>query len=376
MTTRILGDLTRAEFLRRHWQKKPLLARQALPQYGGWLSRSELFGLATRADVQSRLVTRSRGRWRVEYGPFVGRDFARPPGTRWTLLVQGVNHVLPRARALLLEFAFIPYARFDDIMVSYAPPGGGVGPHFDSYDVFLLQLAGTRRWQISSQHDLSLLEDAPLKILRGFRPQREYLLHPGDMLYLPPNHAHDGVAVDDSLTCSIGFRAPSAQELGTRFLEFLQDRLELDGIYRDPDLEPQRHPSRIGAAMLQQMQHMIGRIRWQSRDIAQFAGQYLTEPKPHVVFERPRRPLTFDSFKARANRDGLCLALKTQMLCHGRQIFLNGECCKVSAKAWRQLLRLADKRCLPSHLDLSGETGPLLYQWYRAGYINFKRAYF
>jgi 50S ribosomal protein L16 3-hydroxylase len=375
MTTRILGGLTRAEFLRRHWQKKPLLARQALPQYGGWLGRSELFELAARADVQSRRVTRSRGRWRVEHGPFAERDFARPRETGWTLLVQGVNHVVPRAQELLLEFAFIPYARFDDIMVSYAPPGGGVGPHFDSYDVFLLQLAGTRRWQISSQRDLSLLENAPLKILRRFRPQREYLMRPGDMLYLPPNYAHDGVAVDDSLTCSIGFRAPSAQELGTRFLEFLQDRLKLTGMYQDPDLEPQRHPSCIGPAMLRQMQHMIEGIQWRRRDIAQFAGQYLTEPKPHIVFERPHRPLTFDSFMARAKRDGLCLALKTQMLCHGGHIFINGECCQVPPKAFRQLLHLADRRCLRPLVDLSSEMGRLLYQWYRAGYIDFMRTH-
>jgi 50S ribosomal protein L16 3-hydroxylase len=375
MTTRILGDLTRAEFLRRHWQKKPLLARQALPQYGGWLSRSELFALAARAEVQSRLVTRSRGRWRVEHGPFAARDLARLPKTHCTLLVQGINHVLPRAQELLLEFAFIPYARFDDIMVSYAPSGGGVGPHFDSYDVFLLQLAGTRRWRIGSQRDLSLREDAPLKILRRFLPQREFLLHPGDMLYLPPNYAHDGVAVDDALTCSIGFRAPSAQELGTRFLEFVQDRIALDGMYQDSDLKPQRHPSRIGPAMLRQIQHMISRIQWDSRDIALFAGQYLTEPKPHVVFDRPRRSLTIDSFMARAKRHGLCLALKTQMLCQGRHIFINGECCEASGQTFRELLHLADRRCLPSPLGLRGETARRLYQWYRAGYIDFMRSH-
>ncbi len=373
MTKTLLSGLDEAAFLRRHWQKKPLLARQALPDYAGLLTRDVLFELAARDDVQSRLVIRSHGRWRVEHGPFVKRDFARLPKTGWTLLVQGVNHVLPEAQELLLKFAFVPYARFDDVMISYAPPGGGVGPHFDSYDVFLLQLAGTRRWQVSAQRDLSLVGNAPLRILRRFRAQREWLLAPGDMLYLPPRYAHDGTAVDDCLTCSIGFRAPGAQELGMRFLEFLQDRLALQGMYRDPDLRPQRHPAQIGSPMLQQMQRMIGRIRWRGRDVVQFAGQYLTEPKPHVVFERPRRPLTPAAFANRAARQGVRLALKTQMLYRGRQFFINGERGEAGKEAARILLQLADRRRLPPHSAVGDEAGRWLYQWYRAGYIELDR---
>ena len=370
MTKKLLSGLAKSAFLRQHWQKKPLLARQALPEYKELLDRDALFGLAARDDVQSRLVIRSRDCWQVEHGPFPRRDLAQLPKSRWTLLVQGVDQVLPAARRLLDNFAFIPYARLDDVMVSYAPPGGGVGPHFDSYDVFLLQLAGTRRWRVSAQRDLSLVEKAPLRILRRFRPQREWLLAPGDMLYLPPRYAHDGIAVDDCLTCSVGFRAPSAQELGSRFLEFLQDRLALKGMYRDPDLQLQRHPAQISAAMLRQMQHMIGSIRWQERDIAQFAGQFLTEPKPHVVFDRPRRPLTPITFAARAARHGVRLALKTQMLCRGCQVFINGECCEVSSTAARLLLRLADYRHLPPRAAIGTEAGHWLYQWYRAGYIE------
>ncbi|MDP1716555.1 MAG: cupin domain-containing protein, partial [Burkholderiales bacterium] len=315
MTRRILAGLDAAAFLRRHWQKKPLLARQALPEFTSLLTRKTLFELAARDDVHSRLVTRNRGRWQVEHGPFATRALARLPKRNWTLLVQGVNHLLPRAQELLLEFAFIPYARLDDIMVSYAPPGGGVGPHFDSYDVFLLQLAGTRRWRVSAQRDLSLVDGAPLKILRRFQPRHEWLLHPGDMLYLPPRYAHDGDAVDECLTCSIGFRAPGAQELGTSFLEFLQDRLALDGIYRDADLKLQEHPAQISTAMLQQMRRMLERIRWQDSDIAQFAGQFLTEPKPHIVFDPPHRPLSPAAFVSRVARQGVRLALKSQMLC-------------------------------------------------------------
>jgi len=370
MTRRILAGLDAAAFLRRHWQKKPLLARQALPGFTTLLTRETLFELAARDDAQSRLVTRHRGRWRVEHGPFSARALARLPKRDWTLLVQGVNHLLPRAQELLLEFSFIPYARLDDIMVSYAPPGGGVGPHFDSYDVFLLQLAGTRRWRVSAQRDLSLVDGAPLKILRHFRPQREWLLDPGDMLYLPPRYAHDGDAVDDCLTCSIGFRAPGAQELGMRFLEFLQDRLALDDIYRDPGLELQRHPAQIGSAMLQQMQHMLERIRWKDGDIAQFAGQFLTEPKPHIVFDPPRRPLPPAAFAGQVARHGVRLALKSQMLCRGRQVFINGERCAASAGAARLLLRFADRRRLPPRTPVPEEAAHWLYQWYRAGYIE------
>lgn len=370
MMKKLLLGLDESAFLRRHWQKKPLLARQSLPDYTGLLGRDALFELAARDDVQSRLVIRNRGRWRVEHGPFGKRELARLPKTCWTLLVQGVNHVLPQAQELLLEFSFIPYARLDDVMISYAPPGGGVGPHFDSYDVFLLQLSGTRRWQVSAQRDLSLFEDAPLRILSRFRPQHEWLLDPGDMLYLPPRYAHDGIAVDECVTCSIGFRAPSAQELGMHFLEFLQDRLALEGMYRDPDLKPQRHPAEIGSPMLRQMQHMIGRIRWREQDIVRFAGQYLTEPKPHVVFEPPYRPLAPKAFAARAARQGVRLALKTQMLCRGRQLFINGERCEAGKEAARVLLQLADRRHLPPRTAVGDETRHWLYQWYRAGYIE------
>ncbi len=370
MKKKLLAGLTETAFLHRHWQKKPLLARQALSRYAGMLDREALFELAAREDLQSRLVIRQRGRWQVEHGPFAKRALVRLPKTGWTLLVQGVNHVLPEARELLQQFAFIPYARLDDIMVSYAPPGGGVGPHFDSYDVFLLQLAGTRRWRVSAQRDLSLIENAPLRILRRFRPQHEWLLAPGDMLYLPPRYAHDGIAVDDCLTCSIGFRAPSAQELGSRFLEFLQDRLALEDMYRDPDLKPQRHPAQIGSAMLQQMQRMIERIRWRPQDVVQFAGQFLTEPKPHIVFDRPSRPLAAGKFAGRAARDGVHLALKTQMLYRGGQIFINGECCEARGAAAHVLLQLADRRCLPPRTAIGAEAGHWLYRWYCAGYIE------
>lgn len=370
MSKRKAAGLAPADFLRKHWQKRLLLARQALPQYREMLTRKTLFGLAVREDVQSRLITRARNRWRVEHGPFTSRRLGRLPRSHWTLLVQGVNHVLPAAQELLLEFAFIPYARLDDVMVSYAPPGGGVGPHFDSYDVFLLQIAGERRWRVSRQRDLSLVEGAPLKLLRRFRAAREWVLTPGDMLYLPPNVAHDGTATSECITASIGFRAPSARELGVRFLEYLQDALEIPGMYRDPDLRPQRRPARIGDDMVRKVRRMVDRIDWRRAEVLDFLGRYLTEPKPHVMFTRPPRPLAPAPFARAARRRGIRLALATLMLFHGSTVFINGERCAVIRAGAGALTRLADRRRLAPRIALAPEHLHWLYQWYCAGYIE------
>lgn len=365
-----LGGLTAGEFLRRYWQKKPLLARGALAERAGIVQPGTLFSLAGRDDLESRLVRREGRRWRVRHGPFDPRELRRLPRAGWTLLVQGVNHVLPAAQKLLDAFAFIPYARLDDLMVSYAPRGGGVGPHFDSYDVFLLQGEGRRRWRVSRQRDLALVDGAPLRILRRFRPAREWELRSGDLLYLPPRCAHDGIALSDCITYSIGFRAPGAQELGARFLEFLQDELRLDGIYEDRGLRPARRPAWLADDMVRKMRGMLRRIRWSDADAVRFFGCYLTEPKSHVLFTRPPRPLTEGAFSARATRSGVRLAAPTRMLFRGRTLYINGEAHALAAPAARLLSRLADRRALPPRVRPDRETVHSLYQWYRAGYIH------
>jgi len=366
-----LGGRTAAGFLRRHWQKKPLLVRNALPECAGIVQREELFELAARDDLESRLVERAGRRWRVRHGPFGPRELKRLPRSGWTLLVQGVDLALPAARGLLDRFSFIPYARLDDVMVSYAPAGGGVGPHFDHYDVFLLQGEGRRRWGVSRQRDLELVAGAPLRILRRFRPAREWVLDPGDLLYLPPRCAHDGVAVGGGcITYSIGFRAPAAQEMGSRFLDYLQDHLRLSGIYEDPDLRPQRHPGRLGDDMVRKALGFLRRIRWNGGDAARFLGSHLTEPKAHVLIPRPPRPASPRAFAADAARRGVRLALPTRMLFRGRTVFINGEACEAGAPAARLLSRLADRRSLPPRSRIDRESARLLYQWYRAGYIQ------
>lgn len=365
----LLGGLTAKEFLRDYWQKKPLLIRQAIPGFSGLLSPQQLMDLSCSEDAQARLVTHKRKQWQLQHGPFAEEDFSGQGKNLWTVLVQGVNHALPQGAELLKNFNFIPHARLDDLMVSYAPKGGGVGPHFDDYDVFLLQGHGHRRWQISQQKDRSLVAGAPHKVLQNFNVEQEWVLEPGDMLYLPPHCAHNGIAEDDCMTYSIGFRTPSYQELAEQFLVYLQDSICVEGMYADPDLTVQAHPSELGADMLQQVEHAIGKIKWDKRDIAEFLGSYLSEPKPHIFFDAPAKPLPLARFEQALRQRGIALDLKTQMLCHERTVFINGEPHKVGKADYLALRELADWRELAPGTELSGAAIDLLYQWYRDGYI-------
>lgn len=370
MMTALLGGLSPATFLREYWHKKPLLVRQAVPNFSGPLDPGQLRALATREDVESRLVSVIGGRWNLEHGPFFASRLRKLGRRDWTLLVQSVDHHLPAGATLLEQFNFIPHARLDDLMVSYASPGGGVGPHFDSYDVFLLQGLGHRRWRIAAQKNLDLVEDLPLKILKHFKPTVEYVLGPGDMLYLPPHYAHDGVAEDNCMTWSIGFRAPPTHELAQGFLDFVRDRIELPGRYADPDLALQKHPAEISPAMLAQIETMVSRIRWDKNDIAEFAGEYLSEPKPHVFFTGPDRPMGRRAFgKALASR-GAALEAKTRMLFAGKRFFINGETLLAGGLEGRVLKILADKRRLPPQTNLPADLQDLLYDWYEAGWLG------
>ena len=287
MRLQLLGGLEPAAFLSQYWQKKPMLVRQAMPGFSGLVPPAGLMRLAGREDVEAKLFVRRGSRWTVRDGPFARAAFARLPRARWTLLVHGLNLHLPAADALLRRFGFIPYTRLDDVLVSYAVDGGGVGPHFDSYDVFLLQGEGRRRWRVSTQRDRTLDPHAPHRMLARFRAQREWILEPGDMLYLPPGCAHEGTAIGRCVTYSIGFRAPSAQELGTAFLDYLRDNLRLEGMYTDPGLKPQRHPAAIPPAMPLEVERMLARVNSGRTDVRRFLGAYLSEPKPHIVFAPP-----------------------------------------------------------------------------------------
>lgn len=370
ITTIGLGGLTPKEFLRDYWQKKPLLVRNALPNFKGLLTSNELIDLACQEDVQSRLVIQKKQNWLVKDSQLFIDDFSNLEKKKWSLLVNDVNHFLSSARDLLLKFNFIPYARMDDLMISYAPKGGGIGPHFDSYDVFLIQGEGTKRWQISSQEDDSFIPDIPLKILRNFMPEQGWLLTPGDMLYLPPNWAHNGVAENEGMTYSVGFRAPSHQELTTQFLYYLQDHINIDGRYHDPDLQMPSKPAAISTAMLRQTKTILNKIKWHRVDIENFLGCYLTEPKTHVFFNPPSNPLTQQDFIHHVNHAGLELDLKSQLLCIKNIFFINGERVNTDTNTNHFLKRLANDQKLLNCKRMNSDNHKLFYQWYCHGYIT------
>jgi 50S ribosomal protein L16 3-hydroxylase len=371
----LLGGIAPASFLRGWWQRRARLVRAALPGFAGPYTREALFALAGRDDVESRLVVRAGRRWSVEHGPFAARALNRLPTRAWTLLVQGTNLVDARADALMRRFAFVPYARLDDVMVSYAAPGGGVGPHLDSYDVFLLQGFGRRRWRWGAQRDHAFAPGLPLRILARFSPSHEAVLGPGDLLYLPPQVAHDGVAVDACTTYSIGFRAPTAQEIGAAFLTHVADALELPGRYADPGLAVARNPAHIPAEMRRRVRSMLSRIRIAPRDVDAFLGMWLTEPKAHVVFAPRARVPAPRAFARAIARRGVRLDLATQALYDGGALYVNGERSAPGAHAMSALRRLADARVLGPRdvATLDAEALGLLRDWYRHGWIHTAR---
>lgn len=366
----LLGGLTPREFLARYWQKRPLLVRGAWPGLRDPVSVSDLYRLAARDDCESRVVVHRGARWELGHGPFRAARLRALPDRRWTLLVQGLNHFVPGAAEMMRRFAFVPYARLDDVMVSYAAPGGGVGPHVDSYDVFLLQGLGRRRWHIAAHGSRECDPRAPLKILKRFRAEREWILAPGDMLYLPPGVAHDGVALEPCLTYSIGFRAPSVRELGGEFLGFLQDRLALpDTLYADPDLAPTRTPARLDGTLVARCVRMLERVRWSRGEMLEFLGRHFSEPKPHVRFTPPQRPLAAAAFARACAERGVALAPATGMLYRANRVFINGEPVDAPPGMRAALTRLADRRVLAARTSITPPGAALLYTWYRAGYL-------
>lgn len=361
------GGLDASVFLTRHWQKTPLFVRAAVPDAADVIDVETLFDLAQHPDAQTRRIACKRDAWTVEHGPLRPRQLAGK-GV-WTVLVQGINHFLPEADALLRRFGFIPYTRLDDVMASYATPGGGVGPHYDSYDVFLIQAHGTRRWEISSQADRALVPGQPLKLMADFRPEQTFDCEPGDLLYLPPGYAHHGVALDDCVTLSVGFRAPSHTELAREFLLWMAERVELSGLYADPDLAPTHTPALVDGAMVKRVMERLSQIGWDETAVAGFLGQYLSEPKSHIVFDAPEPALTAASFSRDARRHGVALDLQTLMLHTETRLFCNGEAVVVPASCVPLLRRLADQRVLEPAV-VTAEMAGYLYPLYLAGHLH------
>lgn len=362
--SQLLGGMSPEVFLNEYWQKKPLLVRQAVPDFQGLVTDDGLRALACRDDAISRLIETRGSQWTLEQGPFSARRWSKL-GQHWTLLVQNVNHFIPAVAELFYSFDFIAHARLDDLQISLSPAGAGIGPHLDSYDVFLLQARGRKHWQISTQSDHELEPDVPLKILSNFRAEQEWVLEPGDMLYLPPGIAHCGTAMDDGMTYSIGFRAPAATELASEFLGFLQDQIQLDGRYADADARPARQPAELDAAMCRRVAAMLAGIRWDENTVTDFLGCMLSEPKAHVFFDGPKRPLAPAAFAKRLARSGIALSLKSQFFFSEGRFYFNGEAFDADGEEAAVLMQLANTRCLPP-----GVYGAILQDWLYDGYCH------
>jgi len=271
-------ELSAAEFLRTYWQKQPVLLRGALPGFEPELDADDIAGLACDELAESRLITGCfEGRdWTLRHGPFDEGDFAALPQRNWTLLVQDVEKHYPPLRELLAAFDFLPGWRIDDLMVSVAGPGGSVGPHVDQYDVFLLQAAGARRWQIARSFDPELLPDCDLNVLRRFDPEEDWVLHPGDVLYLPPGVAHHGVALEPGMTWSVGMRAPSAADLLQSLGEWLAEHRSEGRRYGDPDLDPPRRPGEVDAGAVNRFTALAHDALADRAEFCRFLGEFLS----------------------------------------------------------------------------------------------------
>jgi 50S ribosomal protein L16 3-hydroxylase len=369
-----LGHMSVRTFLARHWQRTPLLVRQALPGFESPFAPSELLELATRDQIESRLVDRTSGRWRLRHGPFARTSIPSRKRSGWTLLVQGVDLQLKAAADLLARFRFLPDARLDDLMVSYASDGGGVGPHVDSYDVFLVQALGRRRWRIEQRPDTTCLPDLPIQQLARFRPQQEWVLEAGDLLYLPPGVAHEGVAEGECITCSVGFRTPSWSDLAAIWSEQQAvDGPDRRAAFRDSGVTPSTHPARLPSWMIEQAHRQVLRRQPTRQDIAVALLRQLSEPKPNVAFEPPRHPMNAARFAQQARDRGLQTDRRTRMLYANRTLAINGELVPLPQRSERRgVTALADRRLLPAQAcrRLPAAVWAHLFEWYLAGWIH------
>lgn len=297
-----LGDLGAGEFLREYWQRKPLLVRGAFPEFADPLGPEDLAGLAVEAPVESRIVlAEDRGApFAVRYGPFEPGDFENLPERDWTLLVRHVDKLLPGVAALLDPFRFIPEWRIDDVMVSYAAPGGSVGAHVDRYDVFLIQGRGRRLWQINDDPHLprESRDDTELDVLKAFSPTREWELGPGDLLYLPPAVAHHGVARSECLTYSVGFRAPGADELLAGWMEHLIRHTPRERHYADPELRAAEQPGKLDRDALERVQKLLTEaLTFDEEDFRRWFGTFITTDPGLPDPEPLPRPMSLERLK-------------------------------------------------------------------------------
>ncbi len=377
----LLGGLAPSEFLDQYWQKRPLLIRQALPGFRPPLEPDELAGLACEAEVESRIVLERDGPepWSLAQGPFDEARFATLPETHWTLLVQECNRHVPALAELLERFDFIPRWRVDDVMVSFAPQEGSVGPHVDQYDVFLLQGLGRRRWQIDTRPlaEDNLIAGLDLRILREFEATDEWILEPGDMLYLPPGVAHHGVALEDAMTFSVGFRSPSLAEMITAYVDEAVTHLTEHDRYADPDLCLQAHPGEITPAARQRVRQALRGLLADDAALDQWFGRFVTEAKSGLLAEPPAvalEPLALRNAIQRAGGLRRSEDVRFAFLreASGLTLFVDGTAYAVDDAGAPAAMALCDHRRLDSDaLALEAEAWlALLGELYASGYVE------
>jgi 50S ribosomal protein L16 3-hydroxylase len=291
-----LGELSPQQFLNRYWQKEPVVIRQAFRNFPCPVTPEELGGLALEAEVESRLIQQipDAPHWLVTNGPFTEDDLTSLPDTHWTLLIQEINKHIIEFAQLQDRFCFLPNWRLDDVMVSFAPEGGTVGPHADNYDVFIIQGTGERRWQINCQepgYD-DLIPDLPLRIMKEMVVEQEWILQPGDMLYLPPGVAHHGVALNDSISISVGFRAPTVGDLLSGFYGDAIAARPTSSFISDPDLAYQQNCGEISLSSRHQIRDVIRALATDDASIDRWFGSYITDIRPGHYLPEPDTAMT------------------------------------------------------------------------------------
>ena len=380
-----LVNFDAAAFLRETWQRQPLLIRNPWDSWLNPLEPDNLAGLACEPGIESRLITQSSEQWELEHGPLPADRFGQLGKMPWTLLVQAVDHHVPSVAELLEPFRFIPSWRIDDIMVSYAVDGGGVGAHFDNYDVFLIQGLGQRRWQVGARCDQStpLLPHDDLRLLADFEPTAEWILEPGDILYVPPGFAHNGIAVGDGcMTYSIGFRAPSRSELIADWTEHVVAELDDDDRYCDPGLVLQDNPGEISRYALARLQQMVAERVLDRAAFDLWFGEFTTTPKEQEIDWRPEQPIGLDEVRLSVAQGAPLLRNPASRFSfirrevEGLTLFVNGQsrACSGPTATFAEQLCAADHVTIGPDLLGSNEAVSLLLSLLAEGSVAFEQA--
>jgi len=359
MPKHTLANFDVADFLANYWQKKPLVIRQGLPKFVDLISPDELAGLACESDIEARLITENsaEGNWQLRHGPFEENEFAKLPPTHWTLLVQAVDLWSEEVADLKNYFRFIPDWRIDDVMISFAAPQGSVGPHYDNYDVFLIQGQGTRTWKLGQycNDDEALLPHPSLCLLKNFDTCEEVVLHPGDILYVPPRIAHWGIAQSESLTYSVGYRAPSAGDIISNLVDDVVESLSEITRYTDPVIESKNHPAFIPPDAIATVRKLVSEALLDDKRIASWFGRYMTETKyPALQPELESMPLP---------KKGRFIAMPDSRFAFTFEtLFANGRAYpRIANDSW--LIELIDQRFIDSKtVQAAGSESLLLLQ--------------